>query len=529
KNGGISFGIVKATDGLSFIDPRFDDNWTGMRRAQVIRGAYHFFRPQMDPVKQAEYYLMWVGDILHETDLPPVLDVEAYPDSNRKAFLAIPLQQRINRVLAWVTTVWDKTGREPIIYTNWSTWRDILGDTDLFTQFPLWIAHYDVTQPLVPAKNWGGQGWTIWQQSANAAVPGVNGGKPPCDLNVYKDTPAVLNSWLGITTPRKAPIHASNEEVLAGIKAAAKELGKGYKNWLERIGITYLEKPESPPNRPYDGPAISDFPLRPETKKKIREAIKIVQGRIEAPPYGDISNQQIMDVFFEAGKILGTPGWELIKLAGQEHLAEKPGVVYRGPEFEKMSGLGVGQVAALYEALEKELNPLPPIKEEEITPQGPAAPYPGMHNQDMINVFYQAANILGLQGWNLIAKAGLTNLVDDREAVYTGPKIEKMTGLSELEKTRITQVMGINTSFSGGEYPYRGLVNQDMINVFYKAASHVGESGWSWIEQEGLEYIGQSRVIRYELYKGPSLENMTTLNVQQRMYLHNELEDLRNN
>ena len=39
KASGIAFGIAKATDGISFFDPRFDQNWVGMRRAGLIRGG----------------------------------------------------------------------------------------------------------------------------------------------------------------------------------------------------------------------------------------------------------------------------------------------------------------------------------------------------------------------------------------------------------------------------------------------------------------------------------------------------------
>jgi GH25 family lysozyme M1 (1,4-beta-N-acetylmuramidase) len=40
----------------------------------------------------------------------------------------------------------------------------------------LWIAHWtSASQPLVPAGNWAGSGWTFWQYSSTGTVPGIRG------------------------------------------------------------------------------------------------------------------------------------------------------------------------------------------------------------------------------------------------------------------------------------------------------------------------------------------------------------------
>ena len=47
KNAGIQFAFIKATEGTSYKDPNFNANYTNSYNAGVIRGAYHFARPNI--------------------------------------------------------------------------------------------------------------------------------------------------------------------------------------------------------------------------------------------------------------------------------------------------------------------------------------------------------------------------------------------------------------------------------------------------------------------------------------------------
>ncbi len=69
-----------------------------------------------------------------------------------------------------------KLGVKPIIYTNASSW-SATGDTTSFAAdgYPLWVANFDVDRPLVPASNWGGKSWTIWQYTSSGRVRGIDG------------------------------------------------------------------------------------------------------------------------------------------------------------------------------------------------------------------------------------------------------------------------------------------------------------------------------------------------------------------
>ncbi|HYK95647.1 MAG TPA: hypothetical protein VE011_07280, partial [Candidatus Dormibacteraeota bacterium] len=57
-------------------------------------------------------------------------------------------------------------------------WHAALNDTAAFANqgyTVLWIAHWGVDHPSVPANNWGNHGWTFWQYGDCGSVPGIGG------------------------------------------------------------------------------------------------------------------------------------------------------------------------------------------------------------------------------------------------------------------------------------------------------------------------------------------------------------------
>ena len=82
QSAGVTFGFAKASEGESSSDLHFVDNWSGMKAAGILRGAYHFFHPARDPQAQANCFLQQLakanGDsvVLAAGDLPAALDIE---------------------------------------------------------------------------------------------------------------------------------------------------------------------------------------------------------------------------------------------------------------------------------------------------------------------------------------------------------------------------------------------------------------------------------------------------------------------
>jgi hypothetical protein len=65
-----------------------------------------------------------------------------------------------------------------MIYTSPSFWKNHMGDSQALADAgykTLWVAHWGVSAPAVPARNWGGRGWTFWQYTSDGTVPGIAG------------------------------------------------------------------------------------------------------------------------------------------------------------------------------------------------------------------------------------------------------------------------------------------------------------------------------------------------------------------
>ncbi len=109
-----------------------------------------------------------VGE-LASGDLLPVLDVETpFTELN---------QRRLRLwIRAWLKKVRRKLGVKPMIYTNYSSWQ-ATGDTTRFARrgHKLWVANFGVRAPAVPAADWDGQGWTVWQFTSTGTVKGIEG------------------------------------------------------------------------------------------------------------------------------------------------------------------------------------------------------------------------------------------------------------------------------------------------------------------------------------------------------------------
>jgi len=174
EKGGMGFAFVKATEGLDFVDPKFDANWKGLRGTKLLKGAYHFFRPKDDAVSQAEFYLKTTQ--LSREDLPPVLDVEMSDD--------VPADLVGERARIWLQHVEKALGRKPLLYVYPAFWNKYLKKT-LEGYKPMWISD-DTNDPTLP-ENW--DGFAFWQYTDAAKLSGV---KTCVDRNWFPGTAAEL-------------------------------------------------------------------------------------------------------------------------------------------------------------------------------------------------------------------------------------------------------------------------------------------------------------------------------------------------
>ena len=155
---GEAFAYIKASDGAETDDAYFIDSWHGSGAAKLLRGAYHFFRPEQDAAAQAHNFLARLtaangSPTLKPGDLPAALDVEVLGGQTAATIIA--------GMTTWLAAVEAATGRTPLIYTYANFWIHSVGHVAAFSRYPLWIARYGAA-PVTPAT-W--PRWTMWQFS----------------------------------------------------------------------------------------------------------------------------------------------------------------------------------------------------------------------------------------------------------------------------------------------------------------------------------------------------------------------------
>ncbi|PFD32669.1 glycoside hydrolase [Bacillus cereus] len=173
---GKSFVFIKATEGTTVKDTKFDFNYTEAKNAGLYVGAYHYAYPESmdDPILEADYFVDTVNNAGgFEGNLPPVLDLETIKGNLDK-------DQLSEWARIWMEHVMEKVGIKPILYTYLDFGRRNLNES--LGEYPLWFARYDVQQPEDFAR-WSK--WKFLQYTSSGHVSGITG---KVDLNEFDGT-----------------------------------------------------------------------------------------------------------------------------------------------------------------------------------------------------------------------------------------------------------------------------------------------------------------------------------------------------
>jgi lysozyme len=157
----IKFVIIKVTEGVDRVDNSFVYNW---KNCNLIKGGYHFFRPQYSGIEQGKFFLKNLH--IDSGNIRPVIDVEY----TKHWFLKRKRKSCVYNLTKMIHYIRDNTGVYPIIYTTGLFWNNYV--------YPyykdghdLWIADYrKIEHPKTP-KN---MGWVIWQYTCKGKVCGIN-------------------------------------------------------------------------------------------------------------------------------------------------------------------------------------------------------------------------------------------------------------------------------------------------------------------------------------------------------------------
>ncbi|SHJ37479.1 glycoside hydrolase family 25 protein [Aquimarina spongiae] len=168
KADGVNFVYMKATQGTTFKDPRFEKNHAATKKNCLYRGAYHFYETGKDPKKQAQNFTETVKELI-PGDLPPVLDLEELGMQT-----SVTKEMYETNTLRWLKIVEEKLGVRPIIYSN-PTFANAYLKHPEFANYKLWIADYTKgASPTMP-YTWKDKSWTFWQRTDSKKLEGAEG------------------------------------------------------------------------------------------------------------------------------------------------------------------------------------------------------------------------------------------------------------------------------------------------------------------------------------------------------------------
>lgn len=211
---GSRFVYAKATEGNAFIDRSRTSHITGARSVGMLSGTYHFALPGEGTAKsQADHFVnnggTWVND---GKTLPPILDIEnnPYADPKKNPYLGNNCYNfSPASLVTWIkdfsAQVQNRTGRLPVIYTNYYWWQECTGNSKLFANQPLHIAAYGASKPWIPS---GWSDYAFWQFSDSGPFAG--------DSNVWNGTVATLKAFAANSGgPVTSPSIVTKADVIA--------------------------------------------------------------------------------------------------------------------------------------------------------------------------------------------------------------------------------------------------------------------------------------------------------------------------
>lgn len=164
------FVIVKATEGIGFVDPYCNKFYQQAKSMGKLLGFYHFARPESNSAKaEAEFFYKHTSNYFKEAI--PILDWES------------PNRHDVKWALEWLKEIERLSGVKPMIYmsesvVNYYDWTEVVNNGN-----HLWVAkYYDYASDKdydmshagpVPQVRYWSKYW-IWQWTSNGRLDGYD-------------------------------------------------------------------------------------------------------------------------------------------------------------------------------------------------------------------------------------------------------------------------------------------------------------------------------------------------------------------
>ena len=232
------FVIVKATEGIGYVDKSCDMLFQKALSLGKKLGFYHFARPTAnnDPVREADFFYEnckgYFGKAI------PILDWEA---ENK---------QNVAYAKAWLDRVYQRSGVKPVIYMSESVANAYNWSSVANADYGLWVAKYRDNNPdynynmanagTRPRVKWW-KFYCMWQWTSTGRLNGYSGN---LDCNVFYGDGTTWDKYAGksgTTQPVKPtqPVKKSNEEIANEVINGAWGNGEDRKKRLTDAGYNY--------------------------------------------------------------------------------------------------------------------------------------------------------------------------------------------------------------------------------------------------------------------------------------------------
>ena len=235
------FIIVKATEGIGYVDKSCDMLFQKALSLGKKLGFYHFARPTAnnDPIREADFFYEnckgYFGKAI------PILDWEA---ENK---------QNVAYAKAWLDRVYQRSGVKPVIYMSESVANAYNWSSVANADYGLWVAKYRDNNPDYnynmanagsrPKVKWW-KFYCMWQWTSTGRLNGYSGN---LDCNVFYGDGTTWDKYAGKSgtaskpapAPAPAPARKSNEVIAQEVINGAWGNGEDRKKRLTDAGYNY--------------------------------------------------------------------------------------------------------------------------------------------------------------------------------------------------------------------------------------------------------------------------------------------------
>jgi GH25 family lysozyme M1 (1,4-beta-N-acetylmuramidase) len=200
-NAGYKFALIKATEGNYYVNQYFAGDYSTAKSSNLFPAGYHFAVPSAsDGTSQADFFLDTAPDSGSGGTLPPAVDLEWNPYDSSQPCYGLSSSSMVSWIAAFKGEVQRRVHRRPAIYTSAGWWNQCTGGDGSFASDPLWVAAYDVSDPVLPA---GWSTWTLWQFTSTGSVPGISG---DVDVSNFVGSQNDLPAFAAKPTAAPAPV-----------------------------------------------------------------------------------------------------------------------------------------------------------------------------------------------------------------------------------------------------------------------------------------------------------------------------------